>query len=269
MTLHNTDNLSIYNNVRIVPVEAQKKITGGRLNGKTDINPMWRIKTLTEQFGPCGFGWKYVITKQWIEEGANNEKAAFVNIDLFIKFDDKWSEPIPGTGGSMFVASEKAGPYTSDECFKMALTDAISVSCKALGVGADIYWQADATKYNSRQEIETSHRQRTAQIKASEGMTVEQAAGIIISFGKHQGKKLGDIYKESPDYVKWFLEKGTDPIIKKAFQLLCDAVEQVKKRKAQEKQYPPEMGGEEYDKTAEQELFGQEVNDALNQAQSA
>ena len=30
----------------------------------------------------------------------------------------------------------------------MALTDAISVACKALGMGADVYWEKDNTKYN-------------------------------------------------------------------------------------------------------------------------
>ena len=60
-------NLDIYNNVRAVPAEAKKEIRGGRLNGKTDINPMWRIKKLTEQFGPCGIGWKYTIDREWLE----------------------------------------------------------------------------------------------------------------------------------------------------------------------------------------------------------
>jgi len=137
-------NLDIYNVVRSVPDNALKPITGGRLKGKTDISPMWRLKTLTEQFGPCGLGWKYAITKQWTEPGANNEIAAFVNIELFIKVDGEWSDAIPGTGGSSFVTKETAGLYTSDECFKMALTDAISVSCKALGIGADVYWYEDS-----------------------------------------------------------------------------------------------------------------------------
>ena len=118
------------------------------MKGKTDINPMWRLKTLTEQFGPCGFGWKYVITDKRLEQGANGEVAAFLDIDLFVKADGVWSDAIPGTGGSAFVAKEKNGPYTSDECFKMALTDAISVACKALGFGADVYWDADKSKYD-------------------------------------------------------------------------------------------------------------------------
>ena len=46
------DNLKIYNAVKKVPDEAKSAINGGRLKGKTEINPLWRIKVLTEQFGP-------------------------------------------------------------------------------------------------------------------------------------------------------------------------------------------------------------------------
>ena len=53
------DNLKYYNMGREVPQEAKKNIGGGRLKGMTDINPMWRIKKLTEMFGVCGIGWKY------------------------------------------------------------------------------------------------------------------------------------------------------------------------------------------------------------------
>ena len=148
------ENLEIYDKVRVVPENAQKKITGGRLKGMTDISPMWRIKTLTELFGPCGIGWKYTITSERLENGANGEIAAFVGIDLFYMQDGMWSEPVPGTGGSMFVAKETAGLRTSDECFKMALTDALSVACKALGVAADVYWEKDSTKYSGYGEPE-------------------------------------------------------------------------------------------------------------------
>jgi len=50
--MNNTD---IYKKFKAVPEEAKKKITGGRLSGFTDINPMWRIKMLTEQFGIYGY----------------------------------------------------------------------------------------------------------------------------------------------------------------------------------------------------------------------
>lgn len=143
------ENMEIYNKLRAVPKEAQKPILAGRLKNMTDINPMWRIKALTETFGMCGFGWKYEITKQWTEHGAPNEIKAFCNINLYVKIGEEWSAAIPGTGGSALTTVEKNGPYVSDECMKMCLTDAISVACKALGVGADVYWQNDRDKYST------------------------------------------------------------------------------------------------------------------------
>ena len=143
-----SNNLRIYEQVRSVPASALKKIEAGRLKGKSDINPMWRLKALTEQFGPCGIGWKYEITEKRLEQGANDEISSFVDINLYVRIEEKWSEAIPGTGGSSFVTKERNGHHTSDECFKMALTDAISVACKALGFGADVYWNKDATKYS-------------------------------------------------------------------------------------------------------------------------
>lgn len=140
--------LELYKKVRAVPIEAQKKISGGRLNGMTDINPMWRIKVLTEYFGPCGFGWYYIPVRKWLEQ-SGNEVAAFVDIELYIKINDEWSKPIAGNGGSKFVTKETNGIHISDECYKMATTDAISVACKQLGIGANVYWQADKTKYDS------------------------------------------------------------------------------------------------------------------------
>ena len=42
------ENMKIYEAVRKVPDSAKKNISAGRLKGMTDINPMWRIKALTE-----------------------------------------------------------------------------------------------------------------------------------------------------------------------------------------------------------------------------
>ena len=148
-------NLDLWEKVRACPKEAQKEIKGGRLSGMTDINPVWRMKTLTEQFGPCGIGWYYDITDRWTENGDNGQIAVFVQINLYVK-DKEWSKPIVGIGGSMFIAKEKSGPYTSDEAYKMALTDAISVSCKALGIAADIYWNKDNTKYTKQEPKEVT-----------------------------------------------------------------------------------------------------------------
>lgn len=148
------ENLEIYNLVREVPKSAQKEIKAGRLKGMTDINPQWRIEKLTEVFGPCGIGWYTEELKREFVNGANGEIMCFVDISLFVNYkmpmkleQDMWSKPIYGTGGSSFIAKESKGLYTSDEVVKMAYTDAISVACKQLGYGADIYWNKSDSKY--------------------------------------------------------------------------------------------------------------------------
>jgi len=146
------DNLSIYNRVRMVPEEAKKEISGGRLAGMTDINPMWRIKKLTEEFGPCGEGWKTAdVSYEAIP--ADGLMVVKCTLNLYVKNDQKWSEPIFGVGGSMLIAKEKNGRYVDDEAYKKAYTDAISVACKALGFGADIYWDKDTSKYTSPRSL--------------------------------------------------------------------------------------------------------------------
>lgn len=142
-------NLSIFNKVRKVPDNALKQINAGRLKGMSDVNPVWRILAMTDTFGICGVGWKYEITKQWTETYGNEIKG-FCNINMFIKVDGEWSDAIPGTGGASFVAMERNGAYVSDEVYKMALTDALSVAMKSIGVAADIYFSKGAdlgTKY--------------------------------------------------------------------------------------------------------------------------
>lgn len=141
------EKMEIYNRVRQVPDEAKKAISAGRLKGMTDINPMWRIRKLTEEFGPCGIGWWTKVTDRWTET-IGDETCAFVDLELYIKVGDEWSKPITGSGGSKLATKERSGVYVSDECYKMAETDALSVACKKLGIGADVYFSADRTKYS-------------------------------------------------------------------------------------------------------------------------
>jgi hypothetical protein len=130
------------------PENALKQIKGGRIKGMTDINPQWRYEAMDEIYGPAGFGWKYEIVKLWTEPGSYDQVMCFAQINLYTNIDGKWSEPIPGLGGSKLVDKDSTGLYTNDEGYKMALTDALSVATKMLGVGADIYrgrW--DGSKY--------------------------------------------------------------------------------------------------------------------------
>jgi hypothetical protein len=203
------EKLEIYNRVRNVPQEAQKTIGGGRLKGFTDINPMWRIKVLTEQFGVCGDGWKYEIVSQDLKNGANGEIAAFVTINLYVKINGEWTYAIPGIGGSMFVSNEKNGAYTSDECFKMAFTDALGVACKALGFAADIYFAKDKTKYDAKpdtvsQQVNAPKRLSKSQMDAiptSNELDNLKAAGTIYALDDNQKTIINKRIKELEDQL--------------------------------------------------------------------
>ena len=204
------NNLEVWSKFEKTAEEAKKPIEAGRLKGFTDINPMWRFKRLTEVFGPCGIGWKFVITDRQVIPGADGVVSAFVDILLFYKHDGEWSEGVPGTGGSSFVAKETRGLYTSDECFKMALSDAIGTACKALGMSADIYFSKDRTKYSGQEE--------------SRMETFEDAVGYVLGFGQYEGETIGDVWKKDFGYIRW-LNNGekTDPIIKKAIAIISEA----------------------------------------------
>lgn len=217
------ENLELYNAVREVPKEAQKAIGAGRLKGMTDINPMWRIKVLTEQFGICGLGWYTEIIKTWLETGANGEITANVEIRLYIKKGNDWSRPIQGIGGSKFVAKETNGLYTDDECYKKAYTDAVSVACKALGIGADVYFAKDSTKYDGAPKEATNGTEKPNQTaepvrKADEFKRltkselvqvygVKNAEATLAALEKKLGVAFKDWDAETTEKVRETLEK--------------------------------------------------------------
>ena len=192
------NNMEIYEASRSVPQEAQKGFDNGSFKG-TDINPMWRIKKLTELFGPCGIGWYYEVISER-NETHHDQTMAIVDLNLFVKVDGEWSKPIYGTGGNLLVRPTKSGPRASDEGYKMALTDALSVACKALGIGADIYFSKDRTKYTDYQEPQA------APAKAAQ-ITEMSNFQIATEWCNTVGIPL-DSFKE---YVKAAIQSGAVP----------------------------------------------------------
>jgi hypothetical protein len=154
------NNLRVWRAVARPPVTALKTIKGGRLQGMTDVNPQWRYQAMTEQFGPIGDGWKYEIDKLWTEPGCDGEVLGFAQVSLryLSPRTGMWSDPIVGIGGNHLIVKESKGLRNNDECWKMAITDALSVALKMLGVAADIYaglW--DGSKFHDAPEQATSN----------------------------------------------------------------------------------------------------------------
>lgn len=216
------ENMRLYESFRNVPEEAKKEIKAGRTKGFTDINPMWRIKKLTEEFGPCGIGWYYKPIRKWIEQ-VGDEHAAFVDIELYVKLDGEWSMPISGTGGSKFATAEKSGLYVSDECYKMATTDAISVACKQLGIGADVYFGQDKTKYDvpslEDRKINETEQKLLEQAAKRTGMNLIKAIK-----GRH-GNSIEDVTLSV--YTAWMIKlANVDSEVPKAPEGVIDDVPQ-------------------------------------------
>ena len=193
-------NMEIYNSFAEVPANAKKTISAGRLKGMTDINPMWRIKKLTERYGPCGIGWYYDILEEKTVPGADGEICAFTKIKLYVKENGEWSMGIPGTGGSKLVAKESKGLYTNDECFKMALTDAISIACKPLGMGANVYWEAGRTKYDlAKDDKKVEEKVEPAKMMSARDMLIATLIekGIDITEYAHKHNLTKDTTEET------------------------------------------------------------------------
>ena len=225
-------NLRFYTDGCEVPADAIKPIKAGRLKGMSDVNPMWRMKRMTEIFGPVGFGWRYEIEKMWSEEFVleeineiteglapvrpdfdetgrqltpafpaqpriekktrRYETKCFCNVLLFVRDPEtkEWSAPIPGSGGSAIVSQERNGAYVNDEGYKMALTDALSIAMKPLGIGGNIWYGPKATGHNeSKYESYT----RDAQTQQNGQQSNQQGASAVAFTGAQLNQSIQEM----------------------------------------------------------------------------
>ncbi len=209
------DNMEIWSKMKDTPEDAKRAITGGRLNGFTDIKPMWRFQRLTEVFGPCGFGWCYRIVRQQEISGANGEVMVTVDIELLVQSGGEWSKPIPGTGGNMLISTERGKLVTNDEAYKMALSDAIGTACKALGMSADVYMSGKGRDSKYQKLGDNGQNQSMDRAKA--------AADTVIQFGPYAGRTLREIYNDrnGKAFLKQLLmADGVQPEIRNAVRIM-------------------------------------------------
>ena len=123
----------------------------------------------------------------------------------------------------MFVAKERNGLYTSDECYKMALTDAISVACKALGFGADVYWQADRTKYTNKPQEGAGGQKTTPEPTVS---LKQQSTMLWDIIAKNKGLSAEQSNQEKIQFVAATLNKK-QPQSKADWLKLVSALEEM------------------------------------------
>lgn len=208
------ENMEIYEKYRKVPKEALKDFDNGSFKG-TDINSMWRIKCLTEQFGVVGHGWTVKVLRVWTEKCEyTNEIFAFAEIEMQVCINGEWGKPFTATGGNKFCQYIKSKDYYkgSDEAFKMAITDAFGVACKYLGIGADVYFANDKSKYTENTAENTPKKPE----KKTEVLTLEKALTLEFE-AKGKAYKLSDCTIEQLLYLK---DHATDNLLKDGAQLV-------------------------------------------------
>ena len=119
---------------------AKKFKRAGGFSG-TDINPQWRMKRMTEVFGPVGLGWGYEIEDRWSEtitQGDGQVTIAYVQLRA-------WWVDLNGDGekgNRRYTGSQIGGTSmkrTPDESYKMAITDALGKCLAQLGLAAEVY----------------------------------------------------------------------------------------------------------------------------------
>lgn len=106
----------------------------------TATKPIWLIKRLTEQFGPCGIGWG-MDKPDYQFVTAGDEILVFCTVALWYReaAADAKVATVYGVGGDKVMGKNKYGPFTNDEAAKASYTDAMSNAMKQIGMGADIH----------------------------------------------------------------------------------------------------------------------------------
>ena len=113
--------------------------------------------------------------------------------------------------------SDKQDKYMlGNTCLKMAKKRAQVDAALTVGSLSDIFTQdlEDMAEFNQSERLET--------------MTATDAENMKLSFGKHKGKTIGQVYKEAPDYIVWLADKANDQAMRKAARMLLNNAEQSK-----------------------------------------
>lgn len=111
-------------------------------------------------------------------------------------------------------------PYTlANTCLKMAKKRAQIDATLTIASLSEVFTQ------------DMEDMQEFLQQEQMENMTPTDAANMKVTFGKHKGKMLREIYKEDSSYISWLAEKAKDPAMKQAANIVLNALEESNAKK--------------------------------------
>ena len=68
-------------------------------------------------------------------------------------------------------------------------------------------------------DVSVASAEEVANAMANQEVTQEEADTYKLTFGKHKGKTLKEIYEEAPDYIQWMLNNSNDERMIKLIEL--------------------------------------------------
>lgn len=145
----------------------------------TSINSTYVLKRLTEAFGPCGKGWRFVMDNEEIVEGPKMKSGDARKLHKvlghieYLEAND-WKSTSVQFGQTMLVDENKYGPFMDEEAPKKSITDCLSKCAVMLGIGADVYLGLfDDNKYVNDRKREADAERKSAEPAKEQGADKE------------------------------------------------------------------------------------------------
>lgn len=183
----------------------------------TALKPIWIVKRLTEQFGPCGEGWGIEQPDFQVVPGFNNEVLVYCTVRCWHGSPDR---AFYGVGGDKVITHIKANDKfnrperweSDDEAFKKAFTDAVNNAFKFVGVGADIHMgQFEDNKYvqDTTQEFETAENDAERQkVPGISAIKKRLNAMMIAGNAATEAEIFSALVKSNKDDLKTIRDAG-------------------------------------------------------------
>jgi len=180
-----SDNKALWKRVFTTDPKAVKPITGKQYQGNSP-KPYWIVERLTDEFGPCGIGWGFVIVSERIERFSDTDSLHIAVVRFWYVIGDKRGE-LEQIGQTKASYQSSSGKFVVDEdAPKKSVTDALVKCASYLGFAGDIFsgrW--DDSKYVKEAAAEWEGRRR-------EESAGPQQRPADISLGIINGVKNGD-----------------------------------------------------------------------------
>ena len=151
------DSLDLWKTIEGADPKFLKDFTrGGGFRG-TAIDPMFRVRRLTEELGPVGIGGGWTILVERIDGGIH-----WMRIKLWYLYCGERGE-FESIGCTTMFGKNKYGDFADEEAPKKSLTDAITKGLSFLGCCANVYMgeQVDNKYAAKKPRRERKPRQET------------------------------------------------------------------------------------------------------------